>query len=57
MKGKRFIMGVSLFLTPEMYEQIRLMSNDQKTSLSEIIRNLLEEGLAGRNNREKENLE
>jgi hypothetical protein len=45
MKTKRFMVGISLFITPEMYADLKRISDMQEVSLSELVRKYVQEGL------------
>ena len=45
MKKKLFTQGVTFFLTPEMLEALRNISDSSQISLSELLRNIIEKFL------------
>jgi predicted CopG family antitoxin len=57
MKQRSFIQGVTLYLTPEMYQTLRQLSDQGKESMSETIRGMIEQCLRTANRpKEKEEL-
>lgn len=42
MKRKTYTQGVTFFITPEMLEALKRMSDDSQISLSELLRNIIE---------------
>jgi hypothetical protein len=53
MRAKRLIINQSFYSTIEMHEKLRKISEEQQVSLSELIRDLLERGLADERTEEK----
>jgi hypothetical protein len=47
MKRKTYTQGVTFFITLEMLEALRKMSDDSQISLSELLRNIIKEFLKG----------
>ena len=45
MKQRSFIQGVTLYVTPEMYQTLRQLSDQRKESMSETIRGMIEQCL------------
>jgi hypothetical protein len=45
MKQRNFVHGVALYVTPEMYQTLRQLSDDRKESVSETIRGMIEQCL------------
>ena len=45
MKQRSFIQGVTLYVTPEMYQTLRQLSDTRKESMSETIRGMIEQCL------------
>ncbi len=42
MKQRSFIQGVTLYVTPEMYQTLRQLSDERKESMSETIRGMID---------------
>ena len=49
MKERSYIQGVTFCVTPEMYAALRTISDEQKESVSETIRGMIEECLKTHN--------
>ena len=47
MKTKQFIIGISLFVTPKMYGELKSISDIRRISLSELVRGFVLNGLEG----------
>lgn len=58
MKLRKYTQGVTIFTTPEMYEEVKKVSDAKQVSLSEIFRQMITEYLERRhgNNSEKVNI-
>jgi predicted CopG family antitoxin len=49
MKKKKFLQGITFFVTPNMYEEMRQISDQREISLSELLRELVENHLKSAN--------
>ncbi len=58
MKLRKYTQGVTIFTTPEMYEEVKKVSDAEQVSLSEIFRQMITEYLGRRhgNNAEDANI-
>jgi len=45
MKTKKYIQGITFFITLEMYREIKLISDTKQMSLSELLREVIEDYL------------
>ena len=45
MKQRIYVQGVTLYVTPEMYQTLRQLSDQGKESMSETIRGMIEQCL------------
>ncbi len=49
MKRKKYLQGITFFVEPGMYEEMRKISDQREISLSEFIRELVEKHLKAAN--------
>jgi len=58
MKLRKYTQGVTIFTTPEMYQEVKKVSDAEQVSLSEIFRQMITEYLERRhgNHSEKVNI-
>ena len=54
MRTKKYTHGITLFMTPQMYEDIRKLSDVREVSLSEIFRTIVSDYLERHQLDEKE---
>ena len=45
MRTKKYTHGITFFMTPQMYEDIRKLSDQREVSISEVFRNIVSEYL------------
>jgi hypothetical protein len=48
MKKKQYTQGVTFFITPAMFEALKKISDERQISLSELLRNIIEQFLQDR---------
>jgi hypothetical protein len=53
MQTKRYTYGITIFTTPEMYQQIKKESNDLNISLAELVREMVREYFEHKRNNEE----
>jgi hypothetical protein len=49
MKKKQYTQGVTFFIKPAMFEALKKISDESQISLSELLRNIIEQFLQGQN--------
>jgi len=49
MKKKKYMQGITFFVEPDMYEAIKKISDQREISLSELLRELVENHLVAAN--------
>jgi metal-responsive CopG/Arc/MetJ family transcriptional regulator len=52
MKTRKYTQGITLFTTPEMYHEVKRVSDETEVSLSELFREMITEYL--RNHKQQE---
>lgn len=45
MKAKRYTHGVTFFMAPEMFQELKQLSDTRQLSLLELLRNIIEQHL------------
>lgn len=56
MKPRKYTQGVTIFTTPEMYQEVKKMSDETQVSLSELFRVMISEYLERRNGNNSEKI-
>jgi len=56
MKLRKFTQGVTLFTTPEMYCEVKKVSDEKQVSLSELFREMITEYLERRHSHNSEGI-
>ncbi len=46
MKTKKFIHGITFFVTPEMYQKLKAISDKMQVGISELLREMIEQFLS-----------